>query len=119
MGLFDRVVVYRLDRFARNLRLLLELEAKLRDCHVSLTFIKESIDTASGTGKMVFQLFGMIAEWERETIIERTKSGRLQRYKQGCWASGKPPYGYAYDRETKKLVIKESEALIVKRIYSE
>jgi site-specific DNA recombinase len=119
MGLFDRVVVYRLDRFARNLRLLLELEAKLRDNHVSLTFIKESIDTASGTGKMVFQLFGMIAEWEREVIMERTASGRLQRYKEGCWAGGKVPYGYAYDKATKKLVIDESTAGLIKRIFKE
>ena len=68
---------------------------------------------------MVFQMFGMIAEWEREAIIERTRSGRLQRYREGCWAGGKAPYGYAYDRKTRKLVVDEGEARTVRRIYSE
>ncbi len=119
IGLFDRVVVHKLDRMARNLHLLLEIEVKLRDRHVSLTSIKESIDTNSGTGKMVFQMFGMIAEWERESIRERTMSGRLQRFKDGCWAGGKAPYGYAYNKDTKKLVINETEARVVRRIFND
>jgi site-specific DNA recombinase len=119
IGLFDKVVVYKLDRLARNLRLLLDVEQKFRGYRTALISMKESVDTSTGTGKMVFQMFGMIAEWEREAIIERTKNGRLQRYREGCWAGGKAPYGYAYDKETRKLVIDESEARIVRRIYSE
>jgi site-specific DNA recombinase len=64
-------------------------------------------------------MFGLVAEWERETIAERTKSGRLQRYKQGCWASGKPLYGYLYKKETKKLEIDESKVPIIRRIFQE
>ena len=118
LGLFEKVVVCKLDRMARNLHLLLELEMKLRSYQVYLTSIKESIDTSTATGKLVFQMFGMIAEWERETIIERTKNGRLQRYREGCWAGGKPPYGYSYDKDTKKLVINEAEARVVRRIFA-
>jgi len=51
--------------------------------------VKEAIDTSSSTGKMMFQMFGMVAEWERETIIERTSNGKLQRFKSGCWAAAK------------------------------
>ncbi|HEY90512.1 MAG TPA: recombinase family protein [Dehalococcoidia bacterium] len=112
-------MAYKLDRLARNLRLLLEVEQKLASCHVSLTSVKESVDTSTGTGKMVFQMFGMIAEWERDNIIERTRSGRIQRYRDGCWAGGKPPYGYAYNKATRKLVVDETEARVVRRIYSE
>ena len=119
IGLFDKVVVYKLDRLARNLRLLLEIEQRLKAYGASMTSVKESVDTSTGTGKMVFQMFGMIAEWERETIIERTRNGRLQRYRDGCWAGGKVPYGYVYNKATKKLVIDEIEARIVRRIYSE
>ncbi|MGD1119800.1 MAG: recombinase family protein [Dehalococcoidales bacterium] len=117
--LFDKVVVYKLDRLARNLRLLLEIEQKFKAYGVTITSVKESVDTSTGTGKMVFQMFGMIAEWERDAIIERTKSGRLQRYKDGCWAGGSVIFGYAYNKATKKLIIDESEARIVRRIYSE
>ncbi len=119
IGLFDRVLVYKLDRLARNLRLLLEIEQKLRAYGVSLASVKESVDTSTGTGKMMFQMFGMIAEWERDTIIERTRSGTLQRYRDGCWAGGKAPFGYVYNKVTRKLAIDESGARIVRRIYSE
>jgi len=54
-----------------------------------------------------------------EAIIERTRNGKLQRYREGCWAGDKPPYGYLYNRETRKLVINEAEVRIVRRIYSE
>ena len=97
----------------------MDVESELNQYHVSLTSIKESVDTSNSTGKMVFQLFGMIAEWERETIIERVKSGRIQRYKDGCWAGGKPPFGYAYDKTSRKLVINEAEARIVRFIFNQ
>ena len=91
ISLFDKVLVYKLDRLARNLHLLLDIEQKLRGYGVALISIKESIDTSTPTGKMIFQMFGMVSEWERETIVERMKNGRLQRYKDGCWAGGKAP----------------------------
>ena len=97
----------------------MDIESELNEFHVSLISIKESVDTSNSTGKMVFQLFGMIAEWERETIIERTRSGRIQRYKEGCWACGKPPYGYSYDKVSRKLVINEDQAKIVRFIFNE
>ena len=116
-GLFDMVVVCKLDRLARNLRLLMEIESELNEYHVSLTSIKESVDTSNGTGKMIFQLLGVVAEWERETIIERTRNGRIQRYKEGCWACGKPPFGYSYDKISRKLIINEEQAKIVRFIF--
>ncbi len=119
IGLFDKVVINRLDRLARNLRLLLDIEQKLRGYGVALISMKESVDTSTATGKMMFQILGTIAEWERESIIERTRNGRIQRYRDGCWAGGKPPYGNSYDKATRKLVINESEARIVRRMYSE
>ncbi len=80
----------------------------------------ESLDSVieDGNGDSM-ELHEMIAEWEREAIIERTRNGRLQRYKDECWAGGNVPYGYAYDKETRKLIIDEVEARIVRRIYSE
>jgi site-specific DNA recombinase len=118
-GLFDMVLVCKLDRLARNLRLLMEIESELNEYHVSLTSIKESVDTSSSTGKMVFQLLGVVAEWERDAIIERTRSGRIQRYKEGCWACGRPPYGYSYDKESRKLIINEEQAKVIRFIFDE
>jgi len=119
LGLFTKVVVFKLDRLARKLRLLLELEERLKDLGVSLHSQKDSIDTSTALGRTVFQMFGLVAEWERETITERTKSGRLQRYKQGCWAAGRPLYGYLYNGKTKKLDIDKTKVPIIRRIFQE
>ena len=117
VGCFEKVVVWRLDRLARNLRLILGIEAELREEDISLVFIKEMVDTYTPIGRTVFQVLGLAAEWEREAIIERTKTGRLQRAKDGFWAMGPPPYGYDYDKDTKHLVINENEAKIVRMIF--
>jgi len=117
LGLFEKVVVYKLDRLARKLRLLLEIEEKLKDYGVGLHSVKETLDTSTPIGRTVFQMLGLVSEWERDTIVERTKAGRLQRYKEGCWGPGRPPFGYSYDRETKKLVIDKAKARIVRRIF--
>ncbi len=114
----DRVFTCKLDRIARNLRLLLEFEDNLRGMNVPLISITESINTTTAFGRLIFQILGIVGEWERETIIERTRSGRLARYKEGKWASGKTLYGYWYNRETKELEILEVEATVVKRIYN-
>lgn len=102
LGLFERVVIYKLDRLARNLRLLLEIEERLKASDVALLSVKESLDTSTAIGRTVFQMLGLVSEWERETIIERTKAGRLQRYREGCWGPGNPPYGYKYDTENEE-----------------
>jgi site-specific DNA recombinase len=119
LGLFTKVAVLKLDRLSRNLRLLLELEEKLKANGVSLYSIKESIDTSTAIGHTVFQVLGLVSEWEREAIVERTKAGRLQRYKEGCWGPGSPPYGYDYNKETKKLVVDKAEAKTVHRVFVE
>ncbi len=119
LKLFDKVVVYKLDRLARKLRLLLEIEEKLKEYDISLHSVKETLDTSSAIGRTVFQMLGLVSEWERETIIERTKAGRLQRYREGCWGPGKTPFGYIYKRETKKLVIDKPKARIIQRIFKQ
>jgi site-specific DNA recombinase len=118
-GIFTKVVVYKLDRLARKLRLLLEIEEQLMNINMSLLSVKETIDTSTPIGRTVFQVLGLVSEWEREAIIERTKSGRIQRYREGSWAGGKPPYGYTRNRLTKKLDINNTEALVVRRIFDQ
>jgi len=116
-GYFEKVIVWRLDRLARNLRLILGIEAELREHNIGLFSMKEMVDTSTPIGRTVFQVLGLTAEWERESIRERTQTGHLQRIKEGCWANGPAPYGYDYNKETRHLVINESEALIIRKIY--
>jgi site-specific DNA recombinase len=118
-GYFEKVIVWRLDRLARNLRLILGLEAELREHNIGLFSMKEMVDTSTPIGRTVFQVLGLTAEWERESIRERTQTGHLQRMKEGCWANGPAPYGYDYNKDTKHLVINENEAPIIRKIYDQ
>lgn len=116
-GLFTKVIIYKLDRLARKLRLLLEIEEHLNNANVSLISVKETIDTSTPIGRTVFHVLGLVSEWERDAIIERTRNGRILRYHEGKWAGGKPSYGYKYNKSTRKLEIDDNEALIVRRIF--
>ena len=71
----DTLIVWRLDRLSRSLRDLLETVALLESRGVQLKSLHESIDTASSSGKLIFHLFGALAEFERSPIKVRTLAG--------------------------------------------
>lgn len=71
----DTVVVWRLDRLGRSLRHLIELAAELEQREVALVSLTESLDTSTPGGKLVFHVFGALAEFERDLIRERTMAG--------------------------------------------
>lgn len=71
----DTLVVCALDRLARNLRDLIGLGNRLAEAGVGLVSLREAIDTGTPAGVLVFHLFGALAEFERETIRERTRAG--------------------------------------------
>ena len=114
---FDLVVTTKLDRFFRNLKKLLEYEEELRKLDVSYNAIEESIDTSTPHGRLIFQVLGIVAEWERARIAERMQTGREQHWRAGKAASGKVLYGYIWDKDNSKWLINEEEAKVVKAIY--
>jgi DNA invertase Pin-like site-specific DNA recombinase len=71
----DCVVVWRLDRIARSLKDLIDLSAELERRGAQLISLHENIDTTTTTGKLFFHIFGALAEFERNLIIERTQAG--------------------------------------------
>ncbi|KUJ71662.1 recombinase family protein [Thiomicrospira sp. WB1] len=71
----DSFVVFRLDRLGRNLKDLVEIVSDLEKRGIGFKSLKESIDTTSPTGKLVFHIFASLAEFERNLISERTKAG--------------------------------------------
>ena len=71
----DAVVVYRYDRFARSLRQLVNALEEFRALGINFVSLHESIDTSTPNGRLVFGIFGSIAEFERELIRERVRSG--------------------------------------------
>ena len=71
----DTVVVYRLDRLGRTLRHLIDTVNDLETRGIAFLSLTESIDTSSPGGKLVFHVFGALAEFERDLIRERTMAG--------------------------------------------
>jgi DNA invertase Pin-like site-specific DNA recombinase len=71
----DTLVVWRLDRLGRSLRHLIDTVTSLNDRGVGFKSLQENIDTTTSGGKLVFHIFGALAEFEREIIRERTNAG--------------------------------------------
>ncbi len=87
----DVVVVSRLDRLARSTRDLLEIAEQLKEAEAGLRSLHEPwADTTSPAGRMVLTVFAGIAEFERELIHERTRSGRVAAKARGV-RFGRPP----------------------------
>src|SRR3989440_5735972 len=71
----DTLVVWRLDRLGRSLKHLIETITKLNHRKIGFKSITENIDTTTSGGKLVFHIFGALAESERDIIRERTNAG--------------------------------------------
>jgi DNA invertase Pin-like site-specific DNA recombinase len=73
----DALVVWKLDRLGRSLHDLITLLDELKAMGVAFRSLTESIDTATPTGRAMWQMVGILAELERSLIQERTKAGRV------------------------------------------
>src|SRR3984893_9392331 len=85
----DTVVVWRLDRLGRSLKHLIDTITKLNNRKIGFKSITENIDTTTSGGKLIFHIFGALAEFERDIIRERTNAG-LQAARARGRVGGKP-----------------------------
>ncbi len=85
----DTLVVWKLDRLARSMRQLIETVEDLQSRGIELRSLTESIDTATPGGRLVFHIFGALAEFERAVIRERTSAG-LQAARERGKKGGRP-----------------------------
>jgi site-specific DNA recombinase len=116
-GRFDVLLVVRVDRFSRRLSDLLALLAELDDAGVAFVSATEPFDTSTSIGRMLVQLLGVFAEFERETIIDRVTKGMAAKAAKGKWPGGRRPYGYYVDRDTQKLIAHPEEAPHLKEMF--
>src|SRR5947207_9855055 len=73
----DTLVVWRLDRLGRSLKHLIEVVSNLEKLGIGFKSLTENIDTTTSGGKLIFHIFGALAEFERNLIRERTNAGLL------------------------------------------
>src|SRR5918999_1473735 len=87
-GKFDAVIVYRLDRLGRKLLVTVEAHDRLQEAGVALKSATEAIDTSTPSGRLIFQMLASFAEYDRQSIIERTRAGQRRAFKNGRHGGG-------------------------------
>lgn len=71
----DVIVIWKLDRLGRSLKHLVDLVAELNERSIGLRSLNDPIDTTTAQGRLIFNIFASLAEFEREIIRERTNAG--------------------------------------------
>ena len=111
-GLFQCVIVYRVDRFGRDTIDGLLAVRNLEALGVSVRSATEAIDTSSPTGRfMLTQLFSF-ASFERDTLIQRSVDGSNRLAREGAWLGGIVPFGYRVEGKGRAARIVPAEASI-------
>ena len=80
---FDILVVSSIDRLARNTKECIEIVNHLNELKIDIIFLRESVDTRTSVGRMIFHVFSSLAEYEREMIRSRIISGLNRAREQG------------------------------------
>jgi DNA invertase Pin-like site-specific DNA recombinase len=114
-GKFDVVLAYKLDRIGRTLLVVVDAHDRLQATGVALRSATEPIDTSTPAGRLIFQMLASFAEFEKETINERTRDGKNRAYRNGV-QPGVIPYGYDI-AEDGSFVVVEEEADVVRDIF--
>jgi DNA invertase Pin-like site-specific DNA recombinase len=100
----DTVVVWKLDRLSRSLKDLLMTLEKIEEAGASFQSLTEAIDTSSPAGRMMMQIVGSFAEFERAMLRERTKNGLLAARKEGRVGGRRPKLTLRQQLEIIQLV---------------
>lgn len=120
-GNIDGVVVYRLDRFSRNISDFYNMYEVMKKHSCEFVSVSESFDTSTPMGRAMMGILVTFAQMERESIQERVKDNYYYRVSQdGRWAGGTPPYGFVNSRtEDGKptLAVDEDKIQAVKLIF--
>jgi site-specific DNA recombinase len=113
---FDIIVFWKIDRFARSLADLVNIERELRTYNISLHSVTEPIDTISSIGRFSFRNIASASELERDLIRERTAMGFHALAQKHRWPNKTPPLGYNI-KEDGTLIINQHEKKLVREIF--
>ena len=117
-GIVKNVLVFKIDRLTRSTADLINLIDIFNNHDCAFNSLTESIDTHSATGRMFIKIIGIFAEFERENIAERIRTGFERKAKEGYTLStNNPSYGYDRKKGEKIQTINQKEAVIVKEIF--
>lgn len=115
-GRIDRILCKSISRFARNTIDCLETVRELKNLGIGVYFEEQNIDTAQMSGELLTTVFAAISQKESESISQNMKWSYQRRMESGEFITCKAPFGYRLKQG--KLEIDESEAQIVRQIFS-
>lgn len=124
-GTIDKIFVYRLDRFSRNIADFSRLWEILDRHNVSFVSVTENFDTSSPIGRAMLNIVLVFAQLERETTAERVRDNYHHRFKLGVWTGGPAPFGFSLTKivsdghQASTLMIHPENSQIVQMIFSE
>lgn len=116
-GLFDTVLFKGISRFARDIVDAVNMLRIFRSLNIRVISFEENYDSAKSEDDFLFTIHAAVAQQESAKIGLRTRLGHYELAKQGKWVKGRTPFGYGKDTVTKKLVVNEDEAHVVRVIY--
>jgi len=115
---FGVIIVWKLDRFARSLVDLVNVERTLRGYDIELCSVTEFVDTTTSVGRFNYRSLASVAELERELIGERARMGLYALAREGRWPNAHPALGYDRDADG-RLNVNEKEAMLVIEIFQQ
>lgn len=117
-GRFEAVAFYRLDRLGRNILVIYNAIALLEELGVGVMSMTENFNSREPFGRLMIGFLALLAEWERESLLMRTKDGKERVAREGKWTGGRVRYGYQPD-ETGRIVVHPAVAPVVMEIFRE
>jgi len=115
---FERVLVWKIDRLSRKLSHLLNILEVLEANKVELISSNENFNVSTPTGKLLLGLLGSVAEFERDSMIQRVKAVKNTRKQVKRLPLGHVPYGLKINEEKNRLVLDDGPGYeIVKKIF--
>jgi len=116
-GKLDCVVVYKLDRLTRSMKDFCKIMEMLDRHKVTFVSVTQQFNTTTSIGRLALNIVMSFAEFERETISERTRDKMRAARRRGKWIGGYPPLGYDVAPKGGAIIVNATEAERVREIF--
>ncbi len=117
-GKVDVAIVYKIERLVRSIKDFYSLWDLFEAHNVTFVSATQQFDTSNAMGKLMLNILLSFAQFERENTSEKTRDKMKQRARLGKWHGGWLPFGYDYNKETKKLFINKIESQAIKKVFN-
>lgn len=117
-GRIDVIIVYKIERLVRSIKDFYMLWDLFEAHNVTFVSATQQFDSSNAMGKLMLNVLLSFAQFERENTSEKTRDKMKQRARLGKWHGGLFPFGYDYNKESKKLVINKTESIAIRKSFS-